>query len=226
MKFLVVDDHPLVRRAMGLTLDHVASDPMVLEAESVASALTILAAHDDISLVLLDLFMPGSNGLDGIDRIRDACTAPLAVISADEDPQTAIDALARGASGFLPKSLNEDVMRAAIGLILAGGVYVPPQVTQATSRPNGAGGFGGGNGSATRAGGATNRSGVGGDSLTPRQREVLDLVVEGMSNREIAERLELAEATVKVHITAILRAYGVNSRAKAISAARREAEAP
>ena len=69
------------------------------------------------------------------------------------------------------------------------------------------------------------RANIGGDSLTPRQREVLTLVIDGMSNREIAERLDLAEATVKVHITAILRAYGVNSRAKAISAARREADA-
>lgn len=219
MKFLVVDDHPLVRRAMTLTLDKVAPGAVVLEADGLAAALSLLDTHTDLDMVLLDLLMPGSSGLDGIGQVRTATNAPVAIISADEEPQTAIGALSRGAAGFLPKSLSEDIMRAAISLILAGGVYVPPQVAQSphgrassTAAPTPA--------STARAPRAT----TGGDSLTPRQREVLALVIEGMSNREIAERLDLAEATVKVHITAILRAYGVNSRAKAIGAARRESE--
>lgn len=205
---------------MALTLDRVAPGSLLLEADSLDSALACLADHGDVDLVLLDLLMPGSSGLDGVERVKAICRAPVAIISADENPQTAIDALSRGAAGFLAKSLSEDIMRAAISLILAGGIYVPPQVTQATPAqrspalpvvpPVGSSGA---------------RASSGGNSLTPRQREVLALVVEGLSNREIAERLNLAEATVKVHITAILRAYGVNSRAKAIGAARREADA-
>lgn len=219
MKFLVVDDHPLVRRAMALTLDKVAPGSLVLEAEGLTSALGTLDAHDGIDMVLLDLLMPGSSGLDGISQVKAVYTGPVAVISADEAPQTAVDALGRGAAGFLVKSLSEDIMRAAISLILAGGIYVPPQVTQAPSGRSGSSAI------PPRPAAGAPRASSGGGSLTPRQREVLELVVEGLSNREIAERLELAEATVKVHITAILRAYGVNSRAKAIGAARREADA-
>jgi DNA-binding NarL/FixJ family response regulator len=218
MKFLVADDHPLVRRAIGLTLDRVAPGAVVVEADSLPQALEELARHADLDLVVLDLFMPGSQGLEALRAVRAVSSAVVAVISADEDPRTAVDALTLGAAGFLPKSLSEDVLRAAIALILAGGIYVPPQVAQAPQARDGAE-------AAARRGGEAAMARSGTDSLTPRQREVLELVIEGLSNREIAERLTLAEATVKVHITAILRAYGVNSRAKAIGAARRGAEA-
>lgn len=223
MKFLVADDHPLVRRALSLSLEHIRPDATLLEAESAAQARTHAMAHPDIDLVLLDLSMPDSEGLDGLRQIKALLgSTPIAVVSADESADTALRALAAGAAGYLPKSLPEDVLRAAISLILAGGLYVPSLVADAAGaspmptprRPAPA--------PSVNAGG--NRAAPGAGALTQRQREVLDLVIEGLSNKEIAERLDLAEATVKVHMTAILRAYGVNNRTKAISAAQRERE--
>lgn len=222
MKFLVADDHPLVRRALSLSLEHIRPDATMLEADSAAQARTHVVAHPDIDLVLLDLSMPDSEGLDGLRQIKALLpSAPIAVVSADESADTALRALAAGAAGYLPKSLPEDVLRAAISLILAGGMYVPSlladaagaSATPAPPRRLPA---------AVPAGPPGGRGTPGAGALTQRQREVLDLVIEGLSNKEIAERLDLAEATVKVHMTAILRAYGVNNRTKAISAAQRE----
>lgn len=226
MKFLVADDHPLVRRALSLSLEHIRPDATLLEAETAAQARSHVTAHPDIDLVLLDLSMPDSEGLDGLRQIKALLPgAPVAVVSADESAETALRALAAGAAGYLPKSLPEDVLRAAISLILAGGMYVPSLVADAAGAsaapaPRRAAlppVSGAAPGAAPGGRGAS-----GAESLTQRQREVLDLVIEGLSNKEIAERLDLAEATVKVHMTAILRAYGVNNRTKAISAAQRE----
>lgn len=217
MKFLIADDHPLVRRALILTLEGIRPGATFLEAASLDQTLECLHAHPDVDLVLLDLFMPGGNGLDTLHEVMKAATEnPVAVVSADTSPDTAFQALAAGAAGYLPKSLPEDVLRAALGLILVGGIYVPPIVAQATgvTQPHPA---------PTRPGvNQTRRPPTGEAILTPRQRQVLDLLIEGLSNKEIAERLNLAEATVKVHMTAILRAYGVNSRTKAIGAAQRD----
>lgn len=233
MKILVADDHPLVRRALRLSLSHMRPDATIFEAASLAAALDCLTAHPDVDLTLLDLSMPDTEDMEGLARVLGTAPGvPVAVVSADEGVSTALRALAAGASGYLPKSLPEDILRAAIGLILAGGIYVPPLVAEAAGtvpphahdrdQPDARAG------SALHTGHRTDRKPTGQDgngtaaSLTQRQSEVLDLVIEGLSNREIAERLQLAEATVKVHMTAILRAYGVNNRTKAIGAAQRE----
>lgn len=222
MKLLIADDHPLVRRALSLTMERVGSVTRILEAESLPAALDLLRSHPDVELFLMDLSMPGISGLDGLEAALAAARGvPVAVVSADERAETAVGALGRGAVGYLPKSLPEDVMRAALSLILAGGIYVPPLVAadafqRMLQREHGAANQG-------RPGGAGNPAPAARAALTARQREVLELVIEGLSNKEIAEHLGLSEATVKVHITAILRVYGVNNRAKAISAARREA---
>ncbi|MGC2856519.1 response regulator [Novispirillum sp. DQ9] len=224
MKFLVADDHPLVRRALALSLEHIRPDATLLEAESAAQARAHAAGHPDIDLVLLDLSMPDSEGLDGLRQLKAMMpTTPVAVVSADESAETALRALASGAAGYLPKSLPEDVLRAAISLILAGGMYVPSLVADAAGASGPAPSPAPRRSTATPStGSAGGRGAPGLGALTQRQREVLDLVIEGLSNKEIAERLDLAEATVKVHMTAILRAYGVNNRTKAISAAQRE----
>lgn len=223
MKFLIADDHPLVRRALTLTLERVHPGASVLEADTLPAALRLAEEHPDLDLFLMDLFMPGSTGLAGLVQAKAALApTPVAIVSADESPETALGALERGAAGYLPKSLPEDVMRAALALILAGGIYVPPTIAERALRGNSAHMD---SASMPHGGGYDTfitPSHQGPNSLTPRQREVLDLVVEGLSNKEIAEHLDLAEATVKVHVTAILRAYGVNNRTKAISAVRRE----
>lgn len=211
MKFLIVDDHPLVRRALTSTIERVDTKADILEADGLLQALECIAAAPDIDLVLFDLHMPGNNGLEGLVRLREAAPKlTVAVISADESADMAFGSLRNGAAGYLPKSLPEDVMRAALGLILAGGVYVPPLIMDRDFSNDSQAPIT-----------ASARPGNGAESLTPRQMEVLDLVLEGLSNREIANRLDLAEATVKVHMTAILRAYGVSNRAKVVGAARR-----
>lgn len=232
MKFLVADDHPLVRKALSITLEKVDCAASILQAADMTELLGHLGAHPDIDLILMDLTMPGTSGIGSLEQaINHAAPSPVAVVSADERPETALGSLRVGAVGYLPKSLPEDVMRAALTLILSGGTYVPPLVLSAYrtlsfstehvrrplagySKPDH------GTFAATTPlmehGRAT--------TLTPRQAEVLELVIEGYSNREISEILCVAESTVKVHITAILKAYAVSSRAKAIHAARREAE--
>lgn len=224
MKFLVADDHPLVRRALALTLEKVSPDVTLLQADSLQAALDVVGQHPDIDLVLMDLSMPDTSGLDGVrEMLRVAAPAPVAVVSAEESPDIALQVLALGGAGYLPKSLPEDVMRAALSLVLAGGTYVPPLVTIRAAAPVTVPPIAD---SAPRPAAEPGPRGTRGvQSLTPRQRDVLDLIIEGMSNKEIADRLQVAEATIKVHVTAILRAFGVNSRAKAISAARRDVEA-
>ncbi|WP_019644228.1 response regulator transcription factor [Novispirillum itersonii] len=225
MKFLVADDHPLVRRALALTLEKVSPDVTLLQADSLQAALDVVGQHPDIDLVLMDLSMPDTTGLDGVkEMLAAAAPAPVAVVSAEESPDIALQVLALGGAGYLPKSLPEDVMRAALSLVLAGGTYVPPLVTSRAAAPAALPQLGGGVMRSPSPDVAV-RGTRGVSSLTPRQRDVLDLIIEGMSNKEIADRLQVAEATIKVHVTAILRAFGVNSRAKAISAARREVEA-
>lgn len=228
MKFLVADDHPLVRKALGITLEKVDQGSTILQAADMPELICALNSHPDIDLVLMDLTMPGTSGLESLEEtISRAAPSPVAVVSADERPMTALHALRMGAVGYLPKSLPEDVMRAALALILSGGVYVPQLVVPVLgSRPT----MQQTSDKASRHPESPRQtrheytSEHGKTALTPRQSEVLDLVIEGHSNREIAEILHVAEATVKVHITAILRAYDVRSRAKAIHAARREFE--
>lgn len=226
MKFLVADDHPLVRRALALTLEKVSPDVTLLQADSLRAALDLVAQHPDIDLVLMDLSMPDTTGLEGVqEMLRAAAPAPVAIISADETPDTALQVLALGGAGYLPKSLPEDVMRAALSLVLAGGTYVPPLVTSRAPAVPGISVTAALAARPTPSGETLPRGSRGIQTLTPRQRDVLGLIIEGMSNKEIADELQVAEATIKVHVTAILRAFGVNSRAKAISAARREIEA-
>ncbi|AMW35344.1 response regulator transcription factor [Haematospirillum jordaniae] len=231
MKFLVADDHPLVRKALSITLEKVDCAASVLQAADMTELLGHLGAHPDIDLILMDLTMPGTSGLGSLEQaINHAAPSPVAVVSADERPETALGSLRAGAVGYLPKSLPEDVMRAALTLILSGGTYVPPLVLSAYRAPSFTE-----HGRRPPAGYSKPDHGIFASTaplmeqgrattLTPRQAEVLELVIEGYSNREISEILCVAESTVKVHITAILKAYAVSSRAKAIHAARREAE--
>jgi DNA-binding NarL/FixJ family response regulator len=226
MKFLIADDHPLVRRALSLTLERVCPGSTVLDADTLESAFSIAAEHPDLDLFLMDLFMPGTGGLEGLKLAKNRLPfIPIAIVSADESSSSALGALELGAAGYLPKSLPEEIMRAALSLILAGGIYVPPMIAeQALSSSAGTPYPYASPSSYISPPHAAAKQPLRSATLTPRQSEVLDLVIEGLANKEIADRLSLAEATVKVHITAILRAYGVSNRTKAISAARRERE--
>lgn len=203
LRIVVADDHPLVRRGVTHSVKQLAAHVEVREAATLAEALAAIAIEPEPDLILLDLRMPGMEVPGALGRVIDAAPAvPVAVLSADESAETVLATLEEGAAGYLPKSLPEEVVLSALRLVLSGGVYVPPVVLQrqALRRP----------------------PGRVLPQLTERQRAIVPLMIEGLSNKEIADRLGVAVATVKAHVTAVLKAYGVASRAKAVKAARAE----
>lgn len=216
MKFLVVDDHPLVREALASLLHELRRGSTVLQAATGAEALAALAQDQAMDLVLLDLRLPDGSGLDLLRKIG-AMSIGTAVVmlSGDLDRETVREALAAGAVGYIPKTEPREVIAGALGLVLAGGIYVPPFTLQATAptalpatalRPQV-----GKTGSATPAE----------FGLTGRQLEVLALLMQGKNNKLICRALGLAEPTVKNHVSAILRALGVDSRTEAVLAVTR-----
>lgn len=209
MKILVVDDHPLIRAALRYALADLQDEVELLDASNCESALRIAAAHDDLDIVLLDLELPDVQGLGALARVREQCpSTPVVVISASEQHDIVLATLDHGAMGFIPKSSPTEVMLSALRLVLSGGVYVPPQALPGPSdihhRPRTDG---------LRPGQIRKPADIG---LTDRQAEVLALMVQGMSNKLICRELNLAEGTVKIHVTAILKALNVANRTQAV----------
>jgi DNA-binding NarL/FixJ family response regulator len=201
VKILVADDHALIREAFRHLLTELEGSVVVLEAGDCDGACQLIEQHPDLDLVLLDLRLPGAGGLTTLEKLRNNHPAlPVVVVSALEDAATVRGALARGAMGFIPKSSSNDVMLSALRLVLSGGRYLPPEILS---------------GDGTTPAPPSSLDEV---RLTDRQREVLALIVQGKSNKHICRELGLAEATVKIHVTAILRALKVRSRAQAIVA--------
>lgn len=210
MKILVVDDHPLIRQALHGVLRQLDDAGQVLEAQDWPRAATLLAEHPDVNLILLDLHLPGINGLDALAQVREQHPAiQVVMLSAADDRETVLEAIDRGAAGFIPKSSSNDVMVSALRLVLSGGVYLPREIldharsTAPVARPETAGH------TLTEIG------------MTERQLEVLGLVVQGRPNKLICRELGLAESTVKIHVSAILKALKVRSRTQAVIAATR-----
>lgn len=174
-----------------------------------ASALVELA-RENVNLVLLDLSMPDADGLDGLRRLRESSPAtPVIICSATEEPQLVREAFKLGVSGYLPKSSGGAVTRHALQLVRSGGVYVPSAVLAEPATETAA---------AQRQSVAGDDGGLG--ELTPRQKAVLQLLEQGMSNKAIARELDIGEITVKAHVSAILRKLGVDNRVQAVLAAR------
>lgn len=193
MKILIADDHALFREGLRYVLRALDPHVVVLEAASAAQAMQMAAREQQLDLVLLDLAMPGLDGFAGLDMLRERFPdIPVVVVSASEEARDVRRALDAEASGFIPKSMSGAEMVCALRTVLAGNVYVP--------------------------------KGIGLDDehesnelrLTPRQHQVLELMCEGMSNKEIAIRLGMAEGTVKIHVTAILRAMNASNRTHAV----------
>jgi DNA-binding NarL/FixJ family response regulator len=208
MKILVVDDHPLVRDAMANLLAGITPSTTILEAADCASALDIARAQPDVDIVVLDLNLPGMRGFEALEQFRREQPAlPVVILSALHDRQTVLQAIKRGAMGFIPKVAAKDVIVNATRLVLGGGVYLPPEaIVEGERRGN----------EATEAAGPRSLADLG---LTARQGQVLALIMRGRSNKEICRTLGLAERTVKVHVTAVLSALRVASRTQAVIAA-------
>jgi DNA-binding NarL/FixJ family response regulator len=194
---------------MANLLAAVAPSMTILEATDCPSALDIARAQPDIDLVVLDLNLPGTRGFEALDQFRREQPAmPVVILSTLHDHQTVLQAIKRGAMGFIPKVAAKDVIVNATRLVLGGGVYLPPEAIVEGER----------HGSEVDASGPRSLADLG---LTTRQGQVLALIMRGQSNKEICRALGLAERTVKVHVTAVLTALRVSSRTQAVIAATR-----
>ena len=217
MRILLVDDHTLFREALLHVLRQFDSTAVVIEASTAREAIRLAAHYHDLDLILLDLTLPGLNGLTALPELHALRPAvPLVILSASEDSAAVRQALDAGAVGYIPKSSSSHEMIAALHLVLAGEVYVPPALLAALEAlddvpiPVAAASAEEGNG----------------EGLTPRQVEVLRLMAQGLSNKGICKRLNLAEGTVKLHVTAILRALNTCNRTQAVIEATRRGLIP
>ncbi|WP_242671214.1 response regulator transcription factor [Hylemonella gracilis] len=215
MKILVVDDHALIREglrqvlrgletASGTDLDHntgvtpLAEPVQVLEAASCAQAFD-LARESDLDLVLLDYHLPDMNGLEALDVFaRRHPDLPIIMLSGSVNPRVRQQVMERGAAAFLTKSGMSDELLSVTRLVLAGGSPAAPTPAMAPVLP----------------------------ALTPRQEEVLLLLLDGLTNKEIGRLLDLSDETVKNHVSNILRCFGVATRTQAVLAARKHGYYP
>jgi len=205
MKILLVDDHVLIRDALRGVLKELAGDATVLEAADCRQAMRLIEAHPDLHLILLDLNLPDRDGFELLADLRKRYgTISLVVLSALHDRQNVVKALDLGALGFIPKSAPRDVMVNALRLIFAGGIYIPPEALGRPSKSRHSG-----------AGLGVSPADLG---FTGRQIEVLALMMQGRSNKAISRILNVAEPTVKHHVTAILKALKVANRTEAVIA--------
>ena len=199
MRILIADDHDLVRDTIAAFLSAEAG----VEAETVSdleAALERAGPEARWDLILLDYGMPGMDGLDGLDRMLAAVgDVPVAIMSGTATRQVAEDALGRGAIGFLPKTLGAKSLVNAVRFMAAGERYVPVSFLQATDP-------------------ATAQAP--GGPLSQRERQVLDGLVRGLSNKEIARELDLQEVTIKLHVKTLCRKLGAKNRTQAALAAR------
>jgi DNA-binding NarL/FixJ family response regulator len=202
---LIVDDHALVRRGMNYVVKEGFPDADVVEAESSAAALEAMRTSDTIDLALVDVRMPDLDGLELLKALRaDWPDMPVIMLSTYENAPYVKRALADGAAGYLLKDATPEDLSQAINVALSGsGNVLSPRVIQNLFEDQEAGGSGSSNGRRSEY------------SLTQREHDILALLAEGRSNREIAGRLYLSEKTVKAHLAAIFRKLGVTNRTQA-----------
>jgi DNA-binding NarL/FixJ family response regulator len=204
VSLLVVEDHALVREGVVRTLRQLEPGTLVAEASDFDSANALLEKGQLFDLILLDLCLPGLDGLSCLGVFRKRYPdIPVVILSAYDDPQTICRAMKSGAAGFVPKTYSSERLVEALREVLAGREYVPELFSGAAAV-------------------ALPRLPIGGEAepaefgLTARQAEVLGLMAQGKSNRDIADALGLSEGTVKIHLTAIFKSLGVSSRTQAM----------
>ena len=186
-----------------------AKDIELLEAGSAPDALAAADKSGGLDLILLDLALPGRDGFEVLRELRERYPSlPVVVLSASDQSEVVMRALDAGAMGFIPKTSSNEVLLGALRLVLSGGVYLPAEVLRHSPAP------------VLVSKSATAAAGVGYRDLglTERQAQVLALVVQGKPNKIICRELNLAEGTVKIHVTAILKALGVTNRTQAVIA--------
>jgi DNA-binding NarL/FixJ family response regulator len=202
-RLVIADDHPLFRGALREAVEGLLEQVDIAEAGTFDELVELLERDSEVDLVLLDLTMPGARGFSGLMYMRAQYPGvPVIVVSANDDPAAIRRCMEFGASGFIPKTLGVEAMRAAISRILNGGVWTPPDVDLSA-------------GSDAESAELMARMAT----LTPQQVRVLMMLSEGLLNKQIAYQLGVSEATVKAHVSAILQKLGVESRTQAVIAA-------
>ncbi|HAB09639.1 MAG TPA: DNA-binding response regulator [Alcanivorax sp.] len=208
---LIADDHPLFREAIARVIDDGFPGSTLLEASDLDSALAVAGRHDDLDLVLLDLNMPGMQGLGGLVRLRNLFpTLPAVIVSAEEEKRVILQTITYGAVGFITKSTPRKQMIQALEQVLAGSIYLPADIIRA--------GSGAGEESTAARREPEDLSDVLA-TLTRKQLQVFERMSRGDSNKVIAYQLNIAESTVKAHVSAILRKLGATNRVQAILSA-------
>jgi len=203
-RIVIADDHPLFRDALRLAVSQTVVDGEIAEADSFDALCARLRLSPYVDLLLLDLNMPGMNGLSGLLYLRaEFAAVPIAVVSANENPRVVRRALDLGAVGYIPKSAAAAEIRDAIGALLAGGAWLPPALNARLPE------------SVSDAALTALLN-----ALTPQQSRVLMLLSEGLPNKQIAHAMQVTEATIKAHVSAILHKLGVDNRTQAVIVAR------
>ncbi|MFN4283934.1 MAG: response regulator [Alphaproteobacteria bacterium] len=211
LRVMIADDHPLFRDGLRILLNQLEDRVTVHEAGTLPDALQLAQTHSaDLGLMLVDLRMPGATGFEGVKALRAAAPkTPLVVISGYETKRNAEQALEAGAAGFIPKSTSPSVTLNALKLVLLGEVYVPPSLIYGPQTDDPESEIGGGAAAAP----SLDLSKLA--PLTQRQLDVLALIGQGKSNKDIADKLGISEGTVKVHVGAILKVLGATNRTQA-----------
>ncbi len=201
-RFLIVDDHPLFREALHSAVTSAYPDISTAEARSIDEAQELLSNFAGFDLCLLDLNMPGVQGFDGFLQLRTRYPRlPIVVVSGHEDPRIIAEALSYGAAGFIPKSARKADLAAALRSVMDGAIYVPDTFVAQGSDAEQSG----------RADLVQRLS-----TLTPQQLRVLQMLRQGLLNKQIAFELQVGETTVKAHVSEILRKLNVYSRTQAV----------
>lgn len=204
MKILIADDHALFRDGLALRLEEIAPDAVITQASSYAQVFKILKAETDIDVLILDVEMPDMPWLESLKQIHQiAPKTKIIVLSASEDSRTIRNILATGVKGYIPKRSEIKVINNALKLIIEGGSYVPPNLFDSASQNTLSG------------------RNIGIKMLTNRQSQVLDLIAQGKSNKQIAYDMGVSESTVKLHINALLRSLHVSNRTQAVITAQK-----
>lgn len=229
MKVLLIDDHPLILSALQTVIQGLGDDVTVVAASSARAARETLQRTADFDLVLLDLHLGDADGFDVLTEFRTTYPAlPVVVVSASDRASDVIRAIDLGAMGFVPKRASNETLFEALRMVMSGGIYVPP-MTMGSDRPGERGEAPGvlrevGRGASE--GGFQRPPAIESLGLTPRQTDVLGLLLQGQPNKLIARELGLSVETVKDHVAAVLRALNVSSRTQAVLAVSQMAQQP
>jgi DNA-binding NarL/FixJ family response regulator len=226
MKVLLIDDHPLILSALKTVIQGLGDDVEVVGASSAAAARATLKEDAEYDLVLLDLQLGDANGFDLLAELRVAYPAlPVVVVSASDRTSDVIRSIDMGAMGFVPKRASNETLFDALRLVMSGGIYVPPMTmgvdagnAPSTPEADTSPGYLKVVGAQATESGYQTAPTLATLGLTPRQTDVLALLLQGKPNKLIARELKLSVETVKDHVAAVLRALGVNSRTQAVLA--------